>query len=208
MSAQAKPFDFHDFEAGDRRACDLLREPSRAAPEVVTPSLDEARAEGVLEGRRLAMETIAADEAASLTRIADALADARTFLTEARTREQSDMLGVAALFLEEFAAGLAEKRELDAALDLLRRLTAHSDDRRPVRLVVARTSRERLAPKIDAALAARRLDDFVSIDADPSLQKGEMRLEWRGGEARRTRREITDATAAIVRSLRANKECK
>lgn len=204
MGAQSKPFDFHDFRTGAAQA----PEPAIALPvtEARPASLAEARAEGVLEGRRLAMETIAADEAAALARIAEALADSRDFLAETRQLEQSEVLGVAALFLEEFAAGLAEKREIDAAIDLLRRLTADSDDRRPARLVIARSSRDRLGPKIEAALKVRRVDDFVSLEADPSLAPGELRLEWRGGEARRTRREITEATAAIVRSLRANRE--
>lgn len=203
MGAQAKPFDFLDFSNGPAAA------PAAPAPvERAGPKLDEARAEGVAEGRRLAMETIAADEAASLSRIASALEDMKSFLGDARARDQAEMLGVAAIFLEEFASGLAEQRELEAAIDLLRRLTAHSDDRRPARLVIARTSRERIAPKLEAAIKARKVEDFVTIEADPSLGAGELRLEWRGGEARRTRREIADATAAIIRSLRANKETK
>lgn len=201
MGASAKPFDLPDFEAppapvGAEQRC--------AA--VADRAIKEARAEGVIEGRRLAMETIAADEAACLARIADALAGAQSVIAEARERDQAQLLSVAAQFFEVFAAGLANERELDAALELLRRLTAHSDDRRPARLVLSRASRERLAPKLDAALKARRIDDFVTIEADPSLSPGEMRLEWRGGEARRTRREITEATAAIVRSLRTPRE--
>ena len=203
MSARATPFDFADFAGHARPGPQPLTQPDPCAG---AASLEEARAEGVIEGRRLAMETIAADEAASLARIADALEASKAFLTDARARDQAELLGVAALFLEEFCAGLAEKREADAALDLLRRLIAHSDDRRAARLIIARESRERLAPRIDAAIKERRLDDFVTLESDPSLKRGEMRLEWRGGEARRTRREITDATAALVRSLRAHRE--
>ncbi len=203
MGAMAKPFDLPDFETPAARP---VEEPRRAA--VSDSTLEEARAEGVVEGRRLAMETIAADEAASLARIAAALEGARSVIAEARARDHAQMLSIAVQFLEEFAGGLVEKRELDAALDLLRRLTAHSDDRRPARLVLSRASRERLAPKLEAALKARRIDDFVSLEADPSLSPGEMRLEWRGGEARRTRREITEATAAIVKSLRTPREQK
>lgn len=202
MSAHAKPFDFRDF-GGPAAGADIAAPPPAEAH---GPSPEEARAEGVIEGRRLAMETIAADEAASLARIAAALEDAKSFLIETRARDQNEMLGVAAQVLEEFCAGLAEKREQEAALDLLLRLTAHSDDRRAARLVIARASRDRLAPKIDAAIKERRLGDFVTLEFDPSLDRGEMRLEWRGGEARRTRREITDATAALIRSLRANRE--
>jgi hypothetical protein len=206
MSALAKPFDFTDFGAPAKAD----PAPAPAVPEAPArqASFDEARAEGLIEGRRLAMETIAADEAASLARIAASLEDAKAFLADARARDQAETLNVAALFLEEFCAGLAEKRETEAALDLLRRLTAHSDDRRSVRLVIARASRERLAPKIEAAIKDRKLDDFATLESDPSLNRGELRLEWRGGEARRTRREITDAAAAMVRSLRANREQK
>lgn len=202
MGARVRPFDLPDFEAPAAAALD--EEPRRHR--VHELSLDEARAEGVLEGRRLAMETIAADEAASLARIAGALEAAKSSLAEARARDQAEMLSAAAQFLEEFATDLAAERELNAALDLLRRLTAHSDDRRPARLVIARASRDRLSPKIDAVLKARRIDDFVSVESDPSLSPGEMRLEWRGGEARRTRREITEAAAAFIRSLRATTE--
>ncbi len=48
----------------------------------------------------------------------------------------------------------------------------------------------------------------MTLESDPSLNRGELRLEWRGGEARRTRREITEAAAAMVRGLRASKEQK
>ena len=201
MGARAEPFDLPDFEAP---AAPVAAEPRHAA--AAARAAEEARAEGVIEGRRLAMETIAADEAACLARIADALENAKSVIADARERDQAQMLSVAAQFLEEFAAGLADARELDAALDLLRRLTAHSDDRRPARLVLSRASRERLSSKLDAALKARRIDDFVMMEADPSLSPGEIRLEWRGGEARRTRREITEATAAIVKSLRTPRE--
>lgn len=200
MAAAVKPFDLPDFaappvaDAGEPR---VAFDPA---------AIEAARSEGVLEGRRIAMETIAADDAASLARIADALEAARAFLAEARARDRTEMLTAASHFMEEFASGLAEAREIEAALDLLRRLTAQSDDRRPVSLTLARGSRARLAPKLDAALKARRLDDFVSVDDDPALAPGELRLSWRGGEARRTRQEIRDAAAEFVRSLHATRE--
>ncbi len=200
MAAALKPFDLPDF-AEPRRA-----EAGEPRIDIDPAAIEAARSEGVMEGRRLAMETIAADEAASLARIADALEMSRGLLAEARARDRTDTLTTARHFLEEFASGLAEAREIDAALDLLRRLTAQSDDRRPVNLTLARASRARLGPKLGAALTARRLDDFVSIDDDPALAPGELRLSWRGGEARRTRQEIREAAAEFVRSLDATRE--
>lgn len=199
MRAVAKPFDLTDFEA-------------QAPASPPHPALDDearlaaARAEGVLEGRRLAMETIAADEAASLARIAAAIEDMKAQVAEARARDQAAMLSAASVFFEAFSEGLAEHREVEAALDLLRRLTQQSDDRRLALLVVSSHSRDRLAPKIEAALIAKRLHEFVSLESDSSLAPGEMRLQWRGGDVRRTHQEIREAAAALVRSLPSARE--
>ena len=65
MPIEAKPFAFDDFGAP--------KAPAAQAPSVSTGALEEARAQGVVEGRRLAMESIAADEIAQLSRIADAI---------------------------------------------------------------------------------------------------------------------------------------
>jgi hypothetical protein len=199
MRAVAKPFDLTDFKAQAQAS------PPHPAPDDEA-RLAAARAEGVLEGRRLAMETIAADEAASLARIAAAIEDTKAQVAEARARDQAAMLSAASEFFEAFSEGLAEHREVEAALDLLRRLTQQSDDRRLALLVVSSHSRDRLAPKIEAALKAKRLHEFVSLESDSSLAPGEMRLQWRGGDVRRTRQEIREAAAALVRSLPSARE--
>ncbi len=200
MATQSKPFDFRDFRRSAAAAA------PQAAPDedARLQALAEARSEGVIEGRRLAMETIAADEAASLARIAASLERSNQFLGAARASDRREMLALASVFLEEFCAGLAEAREFEAAVDLLRRLTEHSDDQRPARLVLAEASRERLSAKIGPAIDARRLGGFVTIEGDRSLDPGEMRLEWRGGEAQRTRMEIAKATRAVIDALNAD----
>jgi hypothetical protein len=107
------------------------------------------------------------------------------------------VIAVARLFLEEFCGALAAEREVDAAQDLLRRLTENSEDRRSAILYVSAVSYERLEARLHAAISASRVADFVSIDFDHALAPGEARLEWWGGDIRRGRAEIAAAVAAL-----------
>ncbi len=190
---RARPFSFDEFRNAAPKTADSPSPPRAYA----TEDLAAARAEGVIEGRRIAMETIAADEAAALDRIAGALADA-VAAAERRSHEAREgAIAVARLFLDEYCATLASEREIDVAQDLLRRLTENSEDRRAATLVVSAKSYERLENRLQSAIAASRVADFVSVDFDHALAPGEARLEWRGGDIRRGRAEISAAIAAL-----------
>jgi len=190
-----QPFRFDDFgpaaKAPDARSCSI-------------DDLDAARIEGAAEGRRLAMESIAADEAAQLERIGDALAEAIESRNAELSSARDELLAVAKIFLEEFAGALAERREIEAAGDLLRRLTEHSEDRRAARLILSAKSLPRLEDKLKEIVDRRGLGDFVDIKSDPKLQRGEMRIEWRGGRLERGRAEINAAIAAIFDNMTIN----
>lgn len=192
-----KPFSFDEFRAT----------PAPAAPDgagarkAMAEDLAAARAEGVIEGRRLAMETIAADEAAALQRIGDALAGCVSSVETELAGARKDLASLARIFLEEFCAEIAASREIELAGDLLRRLMENSEDRRSARLVVSARNFDRLQPRLEELLAQRGVSDFVSLDADHKLGAGEARLEWRGGEARRGRAEINEAVVALIDSI-------
>jgi flagellar biosynthesis/type III secretory pathway protein FliH len=183
-----QPFRFDEFR------------PEAHAPVVKTCSIEEveaARLEGAAEGRRLAMESIAADEAAQLERIGDALAAQIKSRNDALASAREDLLTVARIFLEEFAGDIAERREIEAGEDLLRRLTEHSEDRRAARLIISAKSLPRLRDRLQDIIGRRGLGDFVTLEGDPGLQRGEVRIEWRGGRLERGRAEINAAVAAI-----------
>ncbi len=186
------PFNFDDFRRGPAPADDAPRPRSFSADDLAA-----ARAEGVIEGRRLAMESIAADEAAALARIAMQVDEQRRRTEDFAASSREDVAAVARAFLEEFCIGLANARELEIAEDLFRRLIENSDDRRNAVLFLNAHSLDRLRPRIEAALGARNLAAFMTLEGDDSLAVGEARLEWRGGSARRTRAEISAAIAAI-----------
>lgn len=188
--AQPRPFDFVDFDAKPQKAADQAQRFDAAA-------LAAARAEGFNEGRRQALETIAADDAAALRVIGDRLAEAAARLDAETEHARAGMSAIARVFLEEFCATIADVRVLGAADDLLRRLTENSEDRRSARLLLGERHFERLEARLHEMLSARRIGDFVAIDCDPALKPGECRLEWRGGEISRTRAEIAAAVAAL-----------
>lgn len=194
--SRASPFKFGDFA----RAAPSVAEPAPART-FAREDLDEAREGGILEGRRLAMETIAADEAAALSRIASSLEAAADTIEHRLAEARAEALAVTRAFVEEFCIGIAAAREVEIADDLLRRLTENSEDRSKASLLLNSASLERLRTRLDAALASRRVADFVSLEGDEALKPGEARLEWRGGGARRTRAEIAAAVAAVFGPL-------
>lgn len=190
---RVRPFSFDEF--------------GEPAPPAETPrgrtssaeDLAAARAEGVAEGRRLAMESIAAHEIAALDRIGAALDAAKEGLK--RDAPHADLLAAARLFLEDFGAGLAAAREVEIADDLLRRLVENSEDRRAASLRLNPRSLARLGARLAAVIEKRGVADFVTLEEDAALDPGEARLEWRGGELRRGRAEIRAALAAIFDPL-------
>ncbi|HNS85897.1 MAG TPA: hypothetical protein PKH09_03270 [Parvularculaceae bacterium] len=191
--AEPRPYDFVSFDAPDAA-------PAPVARRFSADDLAAARAEGLAEGRRLAMESIAANEAAALARLGDRLDAAVAATAGDIAKARADLLALTRAFIEEFCASIAQARDIDAAEDMLRRLTQNSEDRRGAHLFIAARRFDRLAPRLNNLLAERRLGDFVMIESDPSLEPGECRLEWRGGELRRGRAEIEAAVAAVFDS--------
>lgn len=187
-----QPFRFDDFGPASQ---------APGAKAYTAEDIAAARMEGAAEGRRLAMESIAADEVAQLERLGDALAAA----IESRRADiealRSEMLTIAKIFLEEFAGSLAERREIEAGEDLLRRLTEHSEDRRAARLILSAKSLPRLKDRLQDIIDRRNLAEFVTLDGDQKLQRGEIRIEWRGGRLERGRAEINAAIAALFENL-------
>lgn len=191
-----RPFNFDEFRSGAPEAAEpkLLRT-------FLAEDVDKARAEGVIEGRRLAMETIAADDRAALQAIAAHISDFESTLDAEKARIRRDICAAASLFLQEFCAELSAAREIEIAQDLLHRLTENSEDRRAAKLAVCAKSFGRLADRLHRQFNESGIGDFVSLTADNSLKPGEASLEWRGGGACRSRAEINAAVAAIIEPI-------
>lgn len=190
----ARPFLFDEFGAKDEIA--------PASPDALSvEALEQARADGVIEGRRLALESIAADEAGQLARIAVAIEKEWASASAADERVRSEVMALARIFIEEFCAGVLARREIETAENLLQRLVENSEDRRSVRLLVSAKSISRLETRLQAAINRCSVGDFVSVEGDVNLSPGEARLEWRGGEISRGREEISLAIAAIFNSI-------
>lgn len=191
-----RPFNFDEFRSSGSPAAE-----PQSIRTFLAEDIEKARAEGVAEGQRLAMETIAADDRATLQSIASCVADAKSAWDAEHARLRDDIGAVAMLFLEEFCAELSAAREIEIAQDLLRRLTENSEDRRTARIVISEKSFDRLADRLNRQLSKSGIGDFVTLDADNRFKPGEARLEWRGGEVRRGRAEINAAVVAIIEPI-------
>lgn len=191
-----RPFNFDEFRASAAKPAEAQRPRAFSAEDLAA-----AREEGLAEGRRLAMESIAANEAVQLESIGARLVAAQSALETEISRSREAIVSIARIFLEEYGAELASEREIALAEDLLRRLTENSEDRRSARLYLNARSLERLNSRLEDLLNRRGVGDFVSLEGDLKLQPGEARLEWRGGETRRGRAEIIAAIAALFDPL-------
>ncbi|NWG91086.1 MAG: hypothetical protein HXY21_01065 [Parvularculaceae bacterium] len=191
-----RPFAFADFRSADKSAA-----AARDARAYSADDIADARAEGVAEGRRLAMESIAADEAVALDRIALALEANRRGFENRLAEIRAETLAAARILFETFGEELAAAREVEIAESFLRRLTENSEDRRDVAMFLNSRSLARLRPRLEATLDRRGLAEFVTLADDEALEPGEVRLEWRGGSAKRTRAEIAAAVSAVFNPL-------
>ncbi len=193
------PFSFDEFRASVPKAPEAPFARTYSAEDIAA-----AREEGVAEGRRLAMETIAADETAQLQRIGARLSEMQSAFGREFEIARNGVVATARLFLDEFCMRLASERELEIAEDMLRRLTENSEDRRTARLIINPKSLDRLKARLEDALDRQGIADFVTLDSDHRLQPGEARLEWRGGDSRRGRAELNAAIAALFDPLAVN----
>ncbi len=188
---QTKPFSFPDLNAAPPAA-------PTAAPTAtsILADIEAARAQGVLEGRKLAMETIAAEEAAAIARIADACAMLLQ-QSQALAAIKAEISAQCAVFLKSFAANLAAKREVDLAMNLLERLHLSPNNRKPATLHLSAKNFSRLSASLGKRLSETGLTDIVTLAPDKTLRAGECRLAWHDGQARCTLAEITAAVAKI-----------
>lgn len=188
---QPKPFAFPDLNAAPIGA------PAVApAATSILADIEAARALGVIEGRKLAMETIAAEEAAALARIADACAGLSDKL---RTLDETkaELRAQCAEFLGAFAASLTASRETERAIELLERLVMSPGNRKPATLFLGARNFSRLRASLEARLNETGLTEIVTLAPDKALRAGECRLAWHDGQARCTSVEIAAAVAEI-----------
>ncbi len=188
---QTKPFAFPDLNA----AAPVAPAAAPAAASVLA-EIEAARAQGVIEGRKLAMETIAADEAAALARIADACASL-TNQSRALGETKAEISAQCAVFLESFAINLAASREVKLAMNLIERLLLSPSNRKPATLHLSAKNFSRLSASLETRLIDTGLADIVTLTPDKALRAGECRLVWHDGQARCTSAEITAAVAKI-----------
>ncbi|MGF1543536.1 MAG: hypothetical protein ACFB00_03365 [Parvularculaceae bacterium] len=161
----------------------------------------DGHAAGLTDGRAEARAETAKAAADNVAALARAIADAASARADGLRREREALARYAADVVEAFCAGLNAARERELALALIDELIAA--DATPTTLRLAPTAVERLGGDVRAACETRGV--AVILAADPNLAAGEARLDWRGGEIRRTRTEINAAVDALVRRAAAER---
>ena len=183
------PYAFEDLEKKPEAAC---AEP----PQKDLAAVANAYEEGVVEGRRLASQTVAAAQAETLCSIAAAIAE----INDMRARieaERASVLHAVGAFLERYLEGVLSLREIEAITAMLSDLTFSDDDAAPLTASV----RPGAAALIRAALESQDSTPAIDIREDATLAPGACAITWRDGEARIVREDFIDAAEAMLSRL-------
>ena len=178
MAASAKAYDFADFDAP---------ESSEAAAEELFTRAELGAA--CAQARDDAAKTIAAGEArnqtALLQSIADRLAETASGEVEGVADYAAMLTETAQALVEEFCIAASVAQQADAAKALIERCLKTPTDVAPVTLFLSSKTPAAARTLIEKAMAERAAGDLVGVEKDTALAPGELRLEWRGGEATR-----------------------
>ncbi len=171
------------FEAVFDAEGDVVVNTPRRKAFYTTQEVDQARAEGVAEGQRMAGQQSQQAEAQSLEQIRLALSQAMGTLAEVVHNHRvgaAELAMAAARKIADAALAHLPEAPLQAALDaLMREIEAHP------RLLV-RTSEaqvERMQAALDKAAEAAGYPGQVTVKADPKLAGAAFVFEWGEGRA-------------------------
>lgn len=192
MPASPMKFIFDDFNAPPPAP------PASAAADIA--AIEAARAEGFAAGLKSAQSLRGVERDAALARIAVAIAEAADDREAALAADRAEILVATRMFLETFCGRLAAARDVDAACDLLARISDFPRGGR-LRLFVDAGMSAEDRDAIAARAAAMNGAPPVAVVTDEALSPGEQRLDWADGAFRRTRAEIEAAVNRLIESL-------
>ncbi|MEX0643872.1 MAG: FliH/SctL family protein [Parvularculaceae bacterium] len=194
--ARVEPFAFRDF---DEPAAQPVAEHPVALfdPEELDRVRKAAFAGGVESARREA----AAEASQALSALASSFGDQVAEFDAVIAAERRSLKAAAADFLKAFAAAIVKEREVEIALDLLRRLFAASSDRAPAELLLNPESLKLVGDRLKKEIAAQGASSFISLRPDAALAPGDCRLQWRGGAVdRRLAQAVEEIDAMFARA--------
>ena len=188
--AKVQPFDFSDFDAAPAAPA---AEPPVARP-VDGQAFERGRKAAYAEGVEAARRETAARASEALSSLAASFGAQIAEFDAIIAAERRALKTAAADFLKAFTAAIVKDREVEIAIDLVRRLMAASTDQAPAILFLNPQSLKLVGDRLKKALAAQGAASFIALAADAALAPGDCRLEWRGGAVNRS---LSDALAEI-----------
>lgn len=194
--ARVEPFDFSDFDEAP-----APRTPERSVARPDPEELDRVRKTAHAEGVGAARRESAARASEALASLATCFGRQVAEFDAIIAAERRALKSAAAAFLKAFAANIATDREVEIALDLVRRLMAASSDQAPAELLLNPASLKLVGDRLKKEIASQGASSFIRLGADVALAPGECRLAWRGGAvSRRLSQTIDEIDAVIARA--------
>lgn len=181
-TAKIMPMPFEDFAPGRPASAATAAapiEPHAPDPKPAQAEIDAAFAAGRAAGLAEAGGLHQAETAAALAGLADAVAREVARRREALEEDRQGLRAALRSLVASLCRRLAAERAAPLALSLVERMLAGSTDAAPAQLFVSKETYEAFG----AVLGSATERAGVALGADPALDRGECRLEWRGGAA-------------------------
>jgi flagellar biosynthesis/type III secretory pathway protein FliH len=184
---QSAPFSFQFFDepsdAPDQKTLTIAQVDIDAA-------FAAGRDEGIEEGRRAALDSLVAAEADALRAIAEVLVSEKNTTRDWLVEEAERLRAAARAVVSHICLTFATTHELETATQLVNRLIAVSTDRAPTSLLISKSATKEIRTRLEAMIADKKLDDYITVQTDKALRPGDVRLSWRGGAVQQTHEEI------------------
>ncbi|NWG71505.1 MAG: hypothetical protein HXY23_07845 [Parvularculaceae bacterium] len=179
-AAKIMPMPFEDFAPSrPAPAAAPPAEPTNPDPRPAQAEIDAAFSAGRAAGLAEAGALHQAETAAALAGLADAVAREVARRREALEEDRQELRAALRSLVASLCRRLAAERAAPLAWSLVERMLAGSTDSAPARLFVS----EETYRAFGAVLGGATERAGVALGADPALDRGECRLEWRGGAA-------------------------
>ena len=199
MSALAKPFDYASFDAHETA-------PSEEATTVTERTYTQAELDDAVHAaRQEALENTRRDEvnrqSSTMSNIASALSEAITSAQNQRNAHIDHLTSLAGALVEQCCLSALASKQTQTALTMVQQhLAAESTNIRAV-LYVSTNTTARIKNSIKKAVSEIDSGQNITIETDQTLNAGEVRFAWRGGELARLDATVKRQLASIFTNV-------
>lgn len=169
--AAAKPFSFDE----------LQEEAPPPARVYSAGDLEQARQRGRSEAVSDLVAKEAAEQTKLLERISAQIASDREAFNAAIDAHRAILSEAAKSLVMKFCERASAEKEGEIAITLLGEYLQAAPDLKPAALILSKTAKRKTLTAVKKAVTQADAGEFITVKQSQTVEKGDCRIEWRGG---------------------------